>query len=401
VNTLTINLDALRHNLKQIDRIISKRGGTWTLVTKVLCGHEELLRKIVAMGVKSVGDTRLANLDVFESLSLPTERWYLRVPHLSITRDIVNLTEVSLNSETETILQLDREGRRAGKRHNIIVMIELGDLREGVLPGGLIEFYNHIFSLNNINVIGIGANLGCLSGTVPSVDQLMQLVLYKELLELKFGHKLPFISAGTSVVLPLLEKQKIPTSINHWRIGESVYLGTDLITGGILHGLRDDVFILQAEIAEIKQKSMVPLGEVANIAPFDQVNTLSDITPGQRGRRALISIGELDTDVQGLIPLDPQCMIVGASSDISVVHIDNESDPRKVGDTISFKMKYSSLLRLMNDRYITKVLRRDNDQSESEDMAPLVLSTPGVREYPDGKFCETPCEDVPSHTEQD
>lgn len=350
-------MDALYHNLAQINRIVSERGGTWTLVTKVLCGHQDLLETIMNMGIHSVGDTRLDNLTAFSSLPAPPERWYLRVPHPSVIGDVVRLSEVSLNSETETIQQIDRAAGATGKRHGIIVMIELGDLREGVLPGSLINFYNNIFSLPNIDVLGIGANLGCLSGAVPSIDQIMQLVLYKELLELKFNHTLPLISAGTSVIIPLLKSHRLPKSVNHWRIGESAFLGTDLINGGTLEGFRDDVFILEAEIAEIKHKSMTPLGEVANVAPFEPVETDTEITPGQRGQRALISIGELDTDVRGLIPISQDCRVVGASSDISVVHIDSDSDEYGVGDTISFKLNYAALLRLMNGRYIPKIIQ--------------------------------------------
>ncbi|MBN1761133.1 MAG: alanine racemase [Chitinispirillaceae bacterium] len=357
MSRLCINMDALHNNMSRIDAIVSERGGSWTVVSKVLCGNEDVLRALMDMGVRSVGDTRLDNLRALP-LSGYVERWYLRVPPPSATEEVVSLTDVSLNSEKETIHQLDKDAGAAGKRHKIIVMIELGDLREGVLPGGLIDFYTDIFSLPNIDILGIGANLGCLSGTVPSVDQLMQLVLYRELLELKFGHNLPFISAGTSAILPLLDMCRIPDSVNHWRIGEALFLGTDLINGGTLNGFRDDVFILEAEIAEIKQKSMVPLGEVANVAPFEPVENEAELSPGQRGRRALISAGELDTDVRGLMPVAANCRIVGASSDISVVHIDDDDDERryKVGDMLSFKMSYSALLRIMNGRYIPKVI---------------------------------------------
>lgn len=358
-------MDALHHNLTCIDQIVSQRGGSWTLVTKVLCGHQDLLKAIIDMGVRSIGDTRLDNLSAFSLLDPLPERWYLRVPHLSVTKEVVRLSEVSLNSEIATIRQLDRDAGAIGKRHSIIVMIELGDLREGVLPGGLINFYNSVFSLPNIDVLGIGANLGCLSGAVPSIDQIMQLVLYKELLELKFNHRLPFISAGTSVILPMLQNHRLPNTVNHWRIGESAFLGTDLVNGGTLDGFRDDVFILEAEIAEIKHKSMTPLGEVANVAPFEPVETDAEIIPGQRGHRALITIGELDTDVRGLVPIRSDCKVVGASSDICVVHIDNETDQFKVGDSISFKLSYSALLRLMNGRYIPKIITNERTHLES------------------------------------
>lgn len=354
MNRLCINMEALQNNISRINEIVSARGGTWTLVTKVLCGHEDILNEIIKMKVTSLGDTRLDNLHPIRNVK-GIERWYLRVPPPSATGEVVEYADVSINSEKETIHQLASDAKAAGKKHKIVVMIELGDLREGVLPGGLIDFYNDIFSLPNIDILGIGANLGCLSSTLPSVDQLMQLVLYRELLELKFGHRLPIVSAGTSVILPLLDKYRIPNSVNHWRVGESVFLGTDLVNGGTLKGFRDDVFILEAEISEIKQKSMTPLGEVANVAPFEPMDNETELEPGQRGRRALVSLGELDTDVRGLIPVAPNCRIVGASSDITVVHIDDDdSSGYKVGDTLPFKMSYSALLRIMNGRYIPK-----------------------------------------------
>lgn len=363
MSELHINIDALHHNIDQINHIIDSRKSQWTLVTKVLCGNEEILNELVAMGIRSFGDTRLENLRIFPSETGAVERWYLRVPPPSITNDVVHLAEVSLNSEIETICQLNQDAKVLGKIHKIIVMIELGDLREGVLPGSLIDFYTSIFSLSNIEVLGIGANLGCLSGIVPNIDQLMQLVLYRELLELKFGHKLPFISAGTSATLPLIGEHHIPEAINHWRIGESVFLGNDLVNGGVLKGFRDDTFILEAEIAEIKKKGMVPVGEVANVAPFEPYENESELSPGQRGCRALVTIGELDTDVRGLIPLTDDCKIVGASSDITVVHIDDENNDYTVGDTLSFKLTYSALLRLMNGRYIPKIIKRRSTDS--------------------------------------
>ncbi|OPZ68576.1 MAG: hypothetical protein BWY82_02511 [Verrucomicrobia bacterium ADurb.Bin474] len=285
-----------------------------------------------------------------------TERWYLRPPHLSRVKEIVELTEVSLNSETGVIKAINEEAQRQGKIHKVVIMIELGDLREGILPGTLIRFYEQVFNLEHIEVVGIGANLGCLSGAVPSIDQLMQLVLYKELLELKFNHPLPLISAGSSALLPLLIEKAVPRSINHFRVGESLFLGTNLIHGGTIPGLREDVVRVEAEIAEIKEKSLTPLVETADISPFASTQDSDDFTPGQRGYRALVTLGQLDTDVSGLTPVHPDYQIAGASSDITVVNLGDSPDGLKVGDTIQFKVSYSALLRLMNGRYLDKAL---------------------------------------------
>jgi predicted amino acid racemase len=229
-------------------------------------------------------------------------------------------------------------------------MIELGDLREGILPGSLVKFYDEVFQLKHLEVLGIGANLGCLAGVVPNIDQYMQLLLYRELLELKFKRKLPVISAGTSATLPLVLDGTLPKGINHFRIGEAVLLGTDLINGGTLPGLRNDVFILQAEVIEMKEKSLVPMTETGEVGPF-QVAGEEDRRPGERGYRALVNIGELDTEINGLIPENPNYRIAGASSDITVLNVGDSPGGLTVGDSLRFRLTYAALVRLMGNRY--------------------------------------------------
>ena len=124
------------------------------------------------------------------------------------------------------------------------------------------------------------------------------------------------------------------------------------------------MFILETEIAELKHKSMTPLSAAGEVAPFDTSDLNNDYSPGERGHRALISVGQLDTEVCGLTPIDETCRLVGASSDISVVHIDRNKRSYSVGDTLSFKMNYSALLRLMIDPYIPKVLLPDPEKTQ-------------------------------------
>lgn len=356
MNRVVIDLEILRHNIEVINRWMVQHGATWTLVTKVLCGHNDTLRALQTLGVRSMGDSRLGNLRAIERIVPDFEAWYLRLPHMSAISEIVKLSDVSLNSETTIIEAIDEEAGRQDKTHRIVVMIELGDLREGILPGSLVEFYNHIFKLPHINVIGIGANLGCLSGVVPSIDQLTQLSLYRELLELKFERKLPMVSAGSSSILPLLIEGKVPRTINHFRIGEAVFLGTDLIYGGTLRGLRDDAVTLEAEIVEIKEKSLVPLGEAGDVAPFEAMRD-RESEPGQRGYRAILSLGQLDTDVGGLTPLNPTFQIAGASSDLTVINIGEDTRGLSIGDSIKFRMNYAALLGVMSGSYIDKVVQ--------------------------------------------
>ncbi len=358
MNRVTINLDALLHNFEVINGWMKKHDASWTAVSKVLCGQTDVLKALKYIGATSIGDSRLSNLSAMKRILPEYEGWYLRVPGPSVIEDVVRLASVSLNSEKETIVALQEAAQRQDKTHHVIIMIELGDLREGILPGSLMNFYKSVFNLPNIEVLGIGANLGCLAGVAPNMDQLMQLVLYRELLELKFEHTLPLISAGSSATLPLLLDGRVPKGINHFRIGEALFLGSDLINGGVLPGLRDDVVLLRGEIAELKEKGLAPSADAPSIAPFasDQPAPTGDLPPGQRGYRALIGVGQLDTDISGLTPLNPEHQIAGASSDITVVNLGDDPGGLKVGDTIEFRLNYAALLHLMNCRYITKVV---------------------------------------------
>ncbi len=356
----------MAQNIEKVNSWLGTREGmSWTLVTKVLCGHEDTMKALQLLGANSIGDSRLANIMPLQDHLINSDKWYLRIPTITELDDIVSNFDVSLNSEVATLKKINEIAKKMNKVHKVIIMIELGDLREGVLPGKLTAFYEEVFGLKHIDVLGIGSNFGCLNGSIPTIDQYMQLVLYRELLELKFNRPLPVISAGTSASIPQLLTGELPKGINHFRVGESIFLGTDLINGGHIKGLREDVFILRSEIAEVKEKSWTPLMEPgSNISPFEQPNL--DIQPGQRGRRAVLTVGQLDVDVNGLTPTSDEFSIAGASSDMTVINIDDNSSPIKIGDFIDFKLNYSALVNLMHSRYITKVTTPEIDQLKGQ-----------------------------------
>ncbi|MCD6163114.1 MAG: alanine racemase [candidate division Zixibacteria bacterium] len=377
MNRLIIDIDSLKYNLGVINKWMDRQGSSWTVVTKVLCGHSDTLKALQMLGIKSIGDTRLSNIRAIEKIDDSFETWYLRVTDLSSIKDIVSLCNVSLNSEMAVIKAINDEAKIQNRLHKVIIMIELGDLREGILPGSLVNFYEDVFRLSNIEVLGIGANIGCMAGAVPSVDQFMQLVLYKELLELKFKRKLSMISAGSSVVLPMVLSGQLPKPINHFRIGEAIFLGTDLVNSETLPYLSNEVVLLEAEIVEIKKKGLTPLVETGAQTPFSN-DFSEEVSPGQRGYRALVNIGQLDTDISGLTPMNPDYNVTGASSDITVVNVGEDTSGLKVGDSIKFRLNYSALLRLMSSKYIKKELKpslnklANLDRKERFEVVPVI-----------------------------
>ncbi len=351
MNRILIDRPKLARNLRNLASTMRETQATWTLVTKVLCGHRPSLELLHRLGIRSVGDTRLDNLRAVDEVMPGTRRWYLRPPNISQAEEVVASADVSLNSELEVLRALNAAAAAHGIRHRAVIMVELGELREGVLPSALVPFAQRALALDHIDVVGIGANLGCLSGTVPTIEQLSPLPLFSRLLEHEFGRRFPLVSAGTSVLLAALQRGNVPDGINHYRIGEAAFLGTDLIRGGLLEKLHNVVRI-EAEIVEIKEKNLVPLGETSDeIIPFGTADG-RDTAPGERGYRALVSLGHLDTDVGGLTPEIPDHEIVGGSSDLTVVYLGQNEENLGVGDTIRFRPDYSALLRAMNSRYM-------------------------------------------------
>jgi len=351
---LTLNKEKLKYNYQKIDRFFEEHDIDWSVVAKVLCGNKKYLEQVIDLGVKQICDSRLSNLEMIKSIDPTIETIYIKPPAKANIARIVEFADISFNTEFETIKLLSLAAKEFNKTHKIVVMVELGELREGVMREQFVEFYSKVFTLPNIEVMGIGANLTCLYGVLPNQDKLIQLCLYKELVEAKFKRKISYVSGGTSVTIPLIKKGLLPSGINHFRVGETFYLGTDVYHNTVLESMHNDVFKLCAEIIELTEKPMIPTGEfglnlTGETPVFDQKNA------GINSYRAIVDIGLLDIEVKHLSPVDPTMEIVGASSDMTIIDLGSNLQQYKVGDTIEFKVDYMGLLRLMNSTYIEKM----------------------------------------------
>ena len=234
-------------------------------------------------------------------------------------------------------------------------MVETGDLREGVIGDHIVDFYEQIFELPNIEIIGLGTNLNCLNGVMPSSDKLIQLSLYKQIIELKFNKRIPWVSAGTSVTIPMIKTHQLPKGINHFRIGETLYFGVDLFEEKIIPGMHGDVFELNAEIIEMQEKSLLPTGTLA-ANPQGEIVEIDERLYGKTSFRAILDIGLLDIDPKYLIAKDDEFEILGASSDMLILNLGKNPKGYKVGDLIKFNLKYMGALGIMNSSYVDKVI---------------------------------------------
>ncbi len=352
---LKLYREKLKHNYEFLKRLFQYHDIEWGVVTKLFCGNEEYIREVINLGAREIHDSRVSNLKVIKSIDPDVQTVYIKPPPKKHIREIVKYADVSFNTELATIRLLSDEAVRQNRRHMIIIMIEMGDLREGVMREELIDFYGEIFKLPNIEVIGLGTNLNCLHGVMPSSDKLIQLALYKQIIELKFNRKIRWVSGGTTVVLPLILRGDLPDSVNHFRIGEALYFGVDLFSGTIIEGMEPSVLELFTQVIEIHEKPLVPSGELA-ANPQGQTMEIDEELYGKTAFRAILDIGYLDIQPEFLIPKSKDIEIVDASSDMLVVNVGQNVSDLKVGDMVTFQLKYVGALGLMNSNYIDKLV---------------------------------------------
>lgn len=347
---IDIDLKKLTYNTKFLLNMCNGKMIDVAVVTKVFCSQPDIVKGVLDAGVKIIGDSRVANLKKIANLNC--EKLLLRIPALSELREVIMYSDISLNSEIDTIRELSKEAIRAKKTHKIILMVDLGDLREGVLEKDVLEISSEIIKLPNIKLMGIGTNLTCYGGVIPDEVNLGRLLKIKNTIEEELNIKIPIVSGGNSSSLYMVMNKTIPEGINNLRLGESVVLGRETAYGRDIPGMFRDVFTLKGEIIEIKDKPSVPIGNIGMDA-FGEVPTFQD-----RGiiKRAIISMGRQDVKIDGITPRDEKIRILGGSSDHLLLDVTESEADYKVGDIISFDVDYGALLSSMTSSYINKFI---------------------------------------------
>ncbi|MFO7888374.1 MAG: ornithine racemase Orr [Eubacteriales bacterium] len=346
---VNIDLNKLKKNVNTIKKVCSENDLRMGVVTKVFCADKTITEAILEEDIDFLADSRIENLKTLKDVSL--EKWLIRIPMKSEIKDLVKYSNLSLNSELEIIELIQKESEKQNRIHKIILMIDLGDLREGIFKENeLLDTAEKVVKSTNLKLEGIGVNLTCYGGVIPDEKTLGKLLHYKYKIENKLNMKLKIISGGNSSSLHLLFKDNMPEGINNLRIGEAVVLGRETAYGEKIDETFDDVFLLEAEIVEKKLKPSVPIGEIGMDA-FGNKPKFKDKGDMIRG---ICAVGRQDIEKDGLIPVDPNIEIIGASSDHLILDLTKVESNYKLGDTVKFKLKYSSLLKIFTSKYVKK-----------------------------------------------
>lgn len=348
---ISIDFKKIEHNTRTIVNLCKKYGISVAGVTKGTLGMPEVASAMIRGGVSWIGESRLDNIGRLRKNNINVPFLLMRSPHKTDIERVISLADISLNTEYEVIEALSEASIKNNIVHKIIIMIDLGDLREGVWPNELIPLVKEILNMRGVKIIGLGTNLTDLNGTIPTAENNQQLVELAEEVEDKFSIKLEYLTAGNSSSLKLLESGKIPSRINHFRIGEGILLGRETIYREKFPDTYQDAFLLSAEIIEKKLKPSVPIGKIGQDA-FGNIPSVQD-----KGimERCILNVGRQDVNIEGLSPRKSTLEILGATSDHLLIDSTNETN-LNVGDVISFDLNYSALLASMTSPFVDKIV---------------------------------------------
>lgn len=346
---LVVDLKKLQHNIDRVLVNCQDQGVEVAGVIKGCSGLPECAKLMAQEGCRFIASSRLDQIEAVRNYGVQADFMLIRVPMLSEAADVVRLTEISLNSEAKVLRALNHQAGLQDKQHKVILMVDLGDLREGfwdrdeLMEAALCVENN----MHNLELAGVGTNLGCYGGIDATVEKLNELVECAEAIEEKIGRELEFVAGGSTTSYPRVLEKNLPRRINLLRIGEAMLLARDLqdFWGCDMSDMHRDVFTLQAEVIEAREKPTYPVGKIMYDA-FERKPEFED-----RGirKRALIALGRADFAFPDmLIPRDKNIQILGASSDHTILDVQDCQREYKVGDIIEFDLCYSTIVYVTN-----------------------------------------------------
>ena len=343
---IEISLSQIQENTQFLADFHMGKGVSLMGVTKAVLGEPSVAKAMIQGGVKFIADSRIENILRMKNAGISIPFVLLRTP-LSQAESIVENVDISLNTEMETLKKLSYHAKAQNKTHQVIIMVELGDLREGVLLSDLPQFIRETLSLPHITITGIGCNLACYGGIIPDDKNMQELSELVDSLEREFQMNLEIISGGNSANYKWFKSCQNVGRINNIRLGESILLGCETVSRKAIPGLHTGAFQLVAEVIESKKKPSLPFGEIGQDA-FGNTPSFQDIGIH---RRIIIALGKQDATPTSL-HFDNKLKLLGSSSDHIIM--DSKCDSIKVGDEVRASLDYGGLLSTMTSPFIRK-----------------------------------------------
>jgi len=350
---LEADLEAVRNNAEVMCRFCGERGIDVAGVIKFSDGDLKIAKAYHEGGCSQIASSRTVQLKKIKKAIPEAETMLIRIPMISEAEDVVKWCDISLNSEEAVLRKLDMMAAKHGKMHKVMLMLDVGDRREGVYGIDELCRLARIVEdeLSCLKLTGVGASFACVSGVLPDWNNLSELAEGARRVEEVIGRKLDMVSGGSSITLTMLAADKpLPKEINHLRIGGSIANPISIKNnrGVVIDGMREDTFTLTAEIVEVADKPSAAQGSGKNWAG----QAVSFENRGIR-RRAIIALGSQDIgNADGLIPMEEGVEVIAGSSDHTVLDVTYSMKKCQPGDKMSFRVYYMPLLYCFSTRNV-------------------------------------------------
>ncbi len=349
---MRIFTEKIEANGRRLIKECANNGISVWAVTKGMSAQPEIARVFKKAGFDVLADSRIANIIKMREAGIKSEYALIRIPMPSELEETVKFCDYSLVSDIGSILEMSRICDKLNKKHKIVIMIDMGDLREGFWPTELESAYDKLTNISpNLHIAGVGANFACASGALPGRDNLNRLLEYRKELANKMDYHIELVSGGGTCTLVQMIKGNVPEGINGLRLGEAILLGTDSTERFDFTMLCQDTMEIEAELSEVRVKPTLPIGEIGmdfsgNVPVFiDRGNRL----------RGVLAIGRQDVRIEGLVPLDEGVEIITASSDHLLVDLEDCPKKYKAGDRLRFRPDYPGMLSASTSQYVQKI----------------------------------------------
>lgn len=350
---LEVQLDQICRNARVMAELCRGHGIQIAGVVKFSDGSAEIAQAYHAGGCAQIAASRTIQLEEVKTALPQATTLLLRLPMLSEIEETVRWCDISLNSSIQTLAALEKEAQRQAKTHQVILMLDVGDLREGVpQPDDLCCLARAVEThMPHLKLLGVGATFTCYGSILPDNNNLGALVQAAEQVERTIGRKLDIISGGSSTSLIPLLGGEVPERINHLRLGGSIAnpRAIRLNRGVSIPGLCEDACLFHAQLIEVNRKPTRPYG-VSSINWKGNAVEFAD--QGVR-RRGIAAMGAADVgDLFQLFPMDERIRVCGGSSDHLVLDLENCLGAYEVGDEVIFRSFYGPLLYAFSTRHV-------------------------------------------------
>ena len=351
---LEINTNKVTENAKKLHDFCASKGVELVFATKGFSARPEVIRAAMAGGITSFADSRMKNIMAAKQAIPGLKYLLIRIPAILEAEEVVRWADWSLQSQIEVIRAVSEAALRQGKIHPIILMIDVGDLREGVFGREqLDEIVPQILACPGVKLVGLGTNVGCYGSVLPSVDNTAILVELRDYLNRTYGCSISVLSVGGTCALKLLEDGVMPAGINQLRVGEAILFGEDTTGNRFLEGYHHDAFLFKAQVVELRRKPSVPIGERGR----DGKGDIPEYPDRGVRLRAICAAGKQDVAWAALTPTLPGAEMIGASSDHLIVDVEDCGGQVQVGDWLEFRCGYMAVLDATTSAYVDIVVK--------------------------------------------